>query len=288
MEPKPPPPVRLRARLREGARPAFAVFATILAASAVFTFTRPKVYEATATIELLSHRDRIRTEDGTLDHMAGPIDFRPLLALAESDELVHQVAARLVDDEMPEPATGGPAPSRSPVDALKADRMVRPYRLNQMLAVSFRHSDPQHAVRVANCFVEELASSQRRREIDAAREQMDTLMVALTKQRDKAEAAAETLAQARSTRDWNDRTGTEAQKRAFEVEDIELNRLLAQARATSMTAPPSLIGRLIPATPPAPGDYVSPDHLLHLGLGALLGLIAAFLTARLRSPRLAT
>lgn len=85
MEPSVTP---FHARLREGARPAFAVFAAIFAASALYTFTRPNIYEATATIELSNHRDRIRVEDGVVDRMAGPIDFRPILDLAGGDKLI--------------------------------------------------------------------------------------------------------------------------------------------------------------------------------------------------------
>jgi uncharacterized protein involved in exopolysaccharide biosynthesis len=247
----------------------FAVFLVIFAATALYTLTRPKIYEATAYLQLPARVHQNEPVDQTVNNeMSSFICIK----IAESS-LILQRVARLI------PTTTH--------EHLHAHRHAGYEQATRSLTISYRDRDPTIAAQVANLFAEEVNALFIRKQEYQNRDTMEFL-------RERANAQAitiEKLAAALAAHPASpDAAQPDPEYQKLE-RDLAVNREILtqiQARLTEArayeTSPPAFF-TLTLATPPAPGDYVSPPVLLHLTLGALVGILAAVLTARRLRPQ---
>lgn len=288
-------------KLREGARPAFAVFAAVFLASALITFTRPKIYEATTLWPVASHRDRLRP-DGIIDSIAGGVDLQPALTIAASDQILHRIMSRITGDDLHRMlAHYAPAARHSSNllrEVLVANRQVRPFLLSQMIAISYRHPDPVIAARVANMFADEMIQWNSRVRVDAAIAEEELLirrharqeqlvkhlnerLVAMHTAYELARSAEKPLpAQLETVAEYQSVQNDLARENEISATLKERLNRLNQIDSSELSS----VRRVDIAKPPSPDDYVSPNHLRDLGIGLFAGLLAAALTAHLRSP----
>ena len=272
-----------------GARTSVAVFAAVFAASALYTFTRPKVYEATATWTL---PPPVYTMWIGRDEPP-PERYQPILEFVQSTALVERVVAN-IDDELAQVLllhrSSDSSADAGLAEILTRGRNVGRVPLSHVVACSFRHADPIIAARVANVFADQA--------IAWAMEYCATDYVSRT-----AAAAAQVEAQQLQIELLANRLDEiDALPPHSTIGDRPANHVRQEVEASLARAKDDLlrrefevlqaarpghdetrsIRRLDPAVPPAPGDHVSPRHLLHLGIGAALGLAAATAPGRLR------
>jgi uncharacterized protein involved in exopolysaccharide biosynthesis len=271
-----------RARLR----PSLAVFAAAVALSAAFTFTRPRVYEATARLGLVPSRfmDVNPTEASLV--RSSVVELNTFVAVARSKLLAGKVEARLADRDR-QRLLGAQVAGTTLVDALRRGlRVSAPPAAPGALHLSFRHRDRLLTGTLANLYADEMREWLLRTQIDASLRSLEDLDRRIDEQRRRVNATARTIAERReSERPPSDGAALSALTLRLEEEQTLLVQLLArkQETAAALARDRSPDYPLLPATPPVPGDYIAPNHARDLGLGALLGLLAARLAFRLRA-----
>lgn len=271
-----------RARLR----PSLAVFAAAVAFSAAFTFTRPRVYEATARLGLVPSRfmDVNPTEASLV--RSSVVELNTFVAVARSKLLAAKVEARLGDRDRQRLLGEQPA-GATLVDALRRGlRVSAPPAAPGALHLSFRHRDRLLTGTLANLYADEMREWLLRTQLDDSLRAMEDLGKRIRDQRLRVDGIAKTIAERReSFASPSDAPALSALTLRLEEEQTLLVQLLArQHEATAhLDRDRSPDYPLLPATPPVPGDYIAPNHARDLGLGALLGLLAARLAFRLRA-----
>ena len=256
--------------LREKPRLALAVGLGVFAASAAWTFTRPKIYEATATVFFLEPRDGFAANkagnDRILDYSGRLPYLTPLLGIAAGDPLAKRVAAQLIADEgqailLPHNQAADP---ENLLNCLKTGRRVIPYPLSGAIRIAYRDRSPAIATRVSGLFAQELrqwaedaliknlknSAQELDREIEQQRQRVTDL--------EREESHPETEASIELTVSRG-RLADLLRRQAWFAEEI-----------------PYVSGRhVLPldrSLPPAPDAFVEPTIPRNLGAGLLAGL----------------
>ena len=138
--------------LRTKPRVALAVGLGVFAASAAWTFSRPKIYEARAGLRVW------RPPESTAPAL-GANDFHALLKIAESRLMLKRVADRSYPeaDQLTHGVRGDLA------DALEARRQVQADAASGMVSIIIRDRDPILAAKLANRFLDEMPYEHGRR-----------------------------------------------------------------------------------------------------------------------------
>ena len=157
------------------------VFLVVVFGTALFTFTREKLYTSVATLEILRREALVMKVEQVQDsELRGPEDLNTQIKLLESAAIVQRVADRLSGDDglrflAPYVHSGG-----DPVDAtvvLAANRRTVPIRQSRMIEIRYSHPDPAIAARVANSFVEEFLNYNARWRADESNKAVDDLRI---------------------------------------------------------------------------------------------------------------
>lgn len=263
-------------KLREGARPAFAAFAAVFLASALITFTRPKIYEATAELYVADYFPAYH-EGPTVETTvirSSYVDGENVKRIVESDHILRRIPPYLPE------WLGEQLSSTQPEEylrTLRASRTAKAGRLGQGLLtrISCRHRQPDVAAHLANAFATATRDNfiaQRQEEEKSA---LNYLEEALRRTQRAADATAAALAKPNLSDDVRSKFETELSYQHSRAEKIA--QRLIEARAA--VSPEQNQLRVALATPPAAGNYVSPNHLLDLSAGLLIGGIAAAATS---------
>ena len=265
--------------LWEKTRVALAVGLVVFAATAVYTLTRPKIYEATASVSQWVPQHVLKADAGQILGEAGRCgDMALARRIAENSLILKRVADRLTPDDRHSIVS---TPTDDPLDSLAAKRSVQTNALGCLLSFTIRDSDRFRAARIANLFAAELAAFESRythcrepsiEQVDSRLERFGTQVAALEAQ----------LA-----------TATEQERpallRALEINRYHLTaiRLQKETMLNAQNPREAAQPRTVLATPPAADDYVSPHIPLHLGAGLLasltLGTLASATAARRQS-----
>lgn len=161
--------------LRERIYYILVVFLIVFAGSLVYTLTRQKLYEATATIRLMRKDPEAlpQVRDSTSEPIMGAEDFNTQLQVLASGQIIGRVSDRLRDDLLKRFMVhyeGGPGGAITPGEILARNRIITPVRASLVIRVSYRHPDPSVAADIANLFVEEFIQlNQRQRAEDQMR-----------------------------------------------------------------------------------------------------------------------
>lgn len=286
--------------LREKPRVAFAVGLAVFAATALYTFTRPKIYEATA-IFVTKPESVIRLADNSTSQGVGIVcgpGVNTDLQVIESGLLTKRVANQLSASEKTELLSASQTPSAIAnedrlISAIKHSRRIRLSQSGTQIEITVHTASPASAELIATLYAAEMSAWKYELEVAENQRALDQLLNRMVQERDELSREAEALVEYRSRKDIfsleNDPAETR-KKDALKARQDEFNQLLQRYRDLSMARPGTNNHRaVIPATRPAPNAYVSPNRPLHLGAGLLAALafgpLAAALAARRSVPR---
>ncbi len=274
----------LRDALRMKPRVALAVGLSVFAASAAWTFTRPKLYEATAAVQFLHPRRGFAETAAAwsvVDYSGRPPDINLPLHIAAGDLLARRVADRLTAEEK---QTILLFQARDPdpealLKRLKAARRVVPYRLNGMVGISYRNRSPTIATRVSWLFAQELQQWAENMLIRNLRTELDHLNQEIEKQSQRVAALENALA--------TPTPSLSASEANASVLDLKIGRGaladLVKRQDWLVREINHVSGRhvytLHPSPAPTADDYVSPNIPRNLTAGLATGLVMGTVAA---------
>ncbi|MFT3829222.1 MAG: polysaccharide biosynthesis tyrosine autokinase [Opitutaceae bacterium] len=184
--------------LRERMWYVIVVFLVVLTATLVYTFSRPKLYTASATIEIMRRDAKVMQVEEVRDtELRGPEDLNTQVKLLESIAIIEKVAERLVGADakafMAPYETGGAGDPITPREILGNNRKISPIRQTLVLVVSYTHQDPVVAAKVANLFVDEFMTYNAKQRMDESLKAVEDLKNRADTQRKKVQELGENL-----------------------------------------------------------------------------------------------
>lgn len=174
----------------------------VLIAAIIYTFNTTPLYRASATFQIL------RDEETSVDFGPGVVDnqikddrdLMTQIKIFESGNIVKRVSDRLKGDDLSEFMApyrdtftfSGPL---TPVEVLSRNRAVIPVRESMMVAVSYTHTDPEVAAKIAQMFADEYLAYNIELESTANVKAADDLKLQADQQRQKVEKLEMQLAE---------------------------------------------------------------------------------------------
>lgn len=287
----------LRTGLREKPRVALAVALAVFAATALYTFTRPKIYEATA-IYVADTKAVIRLQDNSPSSgiSCGP-GINTDAQVIESTLIAKRVAAQL---SISEKTTLLPAAEISAeidyedtlIAALKSSRRVHLTQPGAQIEITVRNPKPADAARIATLYASEMRTFKRTVEEEEILRPLNDLQNRIVQVRDILTKQHEALIHYRSSPESGSMFDSAndpivaAKMREIEPQQELLQQLTQRYRDLSMARPnATTLPAITPAT--AADSPVSPHIPLNLGAGLLasltLGTLASAIAARRQS-----
>ncbi len=174
------------------------VFLVVFSSALVYTTSATKIYEATATVQLLRDDPTVMQVEDVVDtQIRGAEDLNTQVKLLESMNLIEKVADRLTGDELAQflapYETGEETVPLTPHGILAQNRKIVPQRLSLVIAVQYRHPDRIIAAKVANYFTDEFISFNSRQRIDETLKAVDELRIRAEQQGEKVNELARDL-----------------------------------------------------------------------------------------------
>ncbi len=174
------------------------VFLVVFSSALVYTVSATKIYESTATIQLLRDDPTVlQVEDVVDTQIRGAEDLNTQVKLLESMNLIEKVADRITGDELvkflapyQKGKEGDPV---TPHGILAENRKIVPQRLSLVIAIQFRHPDRVIAAKVANYFTDEFINFNNRQRIAESLKAVDDLKVRAETQGEKVDELAQEL-----------------------------------------------------------------------------------------------
>jgi capsular exopolysaccharide synthesis family protein len=174
------------------------VFLVVFSSSLVFTLSRTKLYQSTATLQIYRRDPTIMQVQAVMDNDIRSVeDLNTQVKILESGAIIQKVADRITGAELKrflapyEEAGGGDPLSVNAILAL--NRKVAPQRLTLIVFVQYTHPDREIAARVANLFVDEYITYNARIRIDESMKAVEDLKVRVDQQRRKVDELATNL-----------------------------------------------------------------------------------------------
>ncbi len=192
--------------LRERVWYVVVVFLVVFSSALVYTFSQTKIYEATASVQVLRQDPRVMQTEAVVDTtVRSTEDLNTLVRVMESALIIERVSQRITGEDlrqfMAPYEKGRWGDPLTPREVLGANRRITPLRLSLVVAVSYRHPDPIIAARVANMFVDELIQWNSRVRIDDTIRGVEDLQIRVEQQRKRVDEQAAALAEYRRKND---------------------------------------------------------------------------------------
>ncbi len=134
------------------------VFLVVFSSALVYTLSKPKIYESTATVQIFRRDPTIMPGQQVVDtDIRSAEDLNTQVKVIESATIVQAVANRLSADDLRAflaPYQKTPDAKPNVLTILAKSRRVIPQRLTLMVWVAYDHPDPHVASRVANLFAD--------------------------------------------------------------------------------------------------------------------------------------
>ncbi len=134
------------------------VFLVVFSSALVYTLSKPKIYESTATVQIFRRDPTIIPGQQVVDtDIRSAEDLNTQVKVIESGAIVEAVASRLKGDDLAAFLAPHTKPGEEPPDVvriLKRDRRVIPQRLTLMVMIAYPHQDRMVAAKVANLFAD--------------------------------------------------------------------------------------------------------------------------------------
>jgi succinoglycan biosynthesis transport protein ExoP len=134
------------------------VFLVVFSSSLVYTLSEPKIYQATATVQLFRRDPTVMQVQQVMDtEMRSADDINTQIKLIESQAIAQRVAERITGPDLAQflapydrPATD----TGAVLGLLFSNRRIALQRLTLVVAISYNHPDRFVAAKVANLFAE--------------------------------------------------------------------------------------------------------------------------------------
>ncbi|HEY0945337.1 MAG TPA: polysaccharide biosynthesis tyrosine autokinase, partial [Opitutaceae bacterium] len=174
------------------------VFLVVFSSALVYTFSRTKIYQSTATVQVFRRDPTIMQVQAVVENeIRSTEDLNTQVKVLESGSIIQKVAERLTGEDLRQfmaPYEKGRADDRiTPLEVLGQNRKIIPQRLTLVIAVQYRHPDRQIAAKVANMFVDEYIAYNARMRIDEAMKAVEDLKIRAEQQKKKVEEQAVAL-----------------------------------------------------------------------------------------------
>jgi succinoglycan biosynthesis transport protein ExoP len=165
------------------------VFLLVFASAAAFTYSRVKLYEASASVQVMRRDPTVMQVQQVQDtDIRSAEDLNTQVKVLESIQMIQRVAANLKGDELARfkaPYQKADAPPVNVERLIESNRKVVPARLTLLIAVQYQHPDPEIAARVANYFVDEYIAYNSGQRVAETMKAVGELKPELEKQREK-------------------------------------------------------------------------------------------------------
>jgi len=219
--------------LRERVWYVVVVFLVVFSSALVYTFSQTKIYESSASVQILRQDPVVIDGKPVLDTTVRTTeDLNTIVKIMESATIIERVNQRITGEDlrqfMAPYEKGRWGDPLTPREVLGQNRRITPLRLSLVVAVTYRHPDPMIASRIANMFVDELMQWNSRVRIDDTSGVAQDLQVRVEQQRKRVEEQSIELAAYRAKNDMVSLN----QKRDIVTERLkQLNLFVAQAEA---------------------------------------------------------
>src|SRR4051812_30608810 len=134
------------------------VFLVVFSSSLVYTLSEPKIYQATATVQLFRRDLTVMQVQQVMDtEMRSADDVNTQIKVIESGEIVRRVAERLTGPDRAAflaPYERPAGDTATVAGILGLNRKVALQRLTLVVAISYQHPDRFVAAKVANLFAD--------------------------------------------------------------------------------------------------------------------------------------
>jgi capsular exopolysaccharide family len=219
--------------LRERVWYIIVVFLIVFSSALVYTLSQPKIYQATATVQIFRRDPTIMQVQAVVDNeIRSAEDLNTQVKILESAAIIQKVADRLNGDDLKQflaPYEEGSDGQPLSVGSILAEnRKIVPQRLTLILMVQYRHPDTVIAAKVANLFVDEFIAYNARLRIDESMKAVEDLQVRVEQQRKKVDELANNL---QAYRARNNLVSLDERKDIVTEKLKALNALLTQTSA---------------------------------------------------------
>ena len=146
--------------LRERVWYIVAVFLLVFSSVLVYTLTRQKLYQSTATVQIFRRDPVIMQVQGVMDNeVRSTEDLNTQVKILESASIIQKVVTRLKGPDLerllaPYRRADGKTPL--PERIIFLNRKIVPQRLSLIVNVQYEHPDPALAAQVANLLADEI------------------------------------------------------------------------------------------------------------------------------------
>ena len=171
------------------------VFLVVFSSALVYTFGKTKIYESTASVQVLRRDAKAFYAENVIDtSVRGAEDLNTLVKVMESALIVKRVADRITGEElrqfMKPYERGRWGDPLTPLEVLGRNRSITPLRTSLVVQLSYRHPDPVVAAKIANMFVDEFLQWNARVRIDESMIVVQDLQIRAEQQRKRVEEQA--------------------------------------------------------------------------------------------------
>ena len=179
-------------------------FFIIFIGSILYSVNKTKVYTAVATVQLLrDDPSPMQMAEGyTQNQILNPEDFNTQINILQSLKIIKRVEQRLKADELEQfmaPYSNNKLSgvATTAAEVLSKNRKVLPQRLSLIIGISYTHSDPVMAAKIANLFAEEFRDHNLKLNIEGSIKAVELLRVRADQQRERVEELELQLAEYR-------------------------------------------------------------------------------------------
>ena len=174
------------------------VFLVIFSSVLVYTFSRTKMYESVASVQVFRSGTTVMQVQAVMDtDIRSAEDLNTQVKILESGAIIQNVADRLTGDNlrrfMAPYEKGDSSDPILPTQIIYKNRKIIPQRLSLVLQVSYEHPDPLFAAQVANLFIDEFITYNARIRIDESMKAVEDLHARADDQRKKVDDLSEKL-----------------------------------------------------------------------------------------------
>jgi succinoglycan biosynthesis transport protein ExoP len=175
------------------------VFLLVLSSVAVYTFTRTRLYQSSASVQVFRRDPVVMQVQGVVDNeIRSAEDLNTQVKVLESLSIVQAVADRLTGDDLrqflaPYQGTGSSDEPLTPAGIILLNRKIVPIRLSLIIQVQYTHPDRFMAAKVANLFLDEFIAHNSRLRVEESMKAVDELKIRADQQKKKVEELALSL-----------------------------------------------------------------------------------------------
>jgi succinoglycan biosynthesis transport protein ExoP len=173
------------------------IFLVIFASTAIFTFTRVKLYQSSANIQILRNDPVVLQVQNVQDNsVRSAEDLNTQVKVLESSLIVQKVAEDLKGAELEAftaPYKREEGGSVSVTGILTSNRKITTIRSSLIVTIQYTHPDPVIAAKVANYFANEYIAYNARVKVDDSMKAVEDLKERADEQKKKVEQMANAL-----------------------------------------------------------------------------------------------